>query len=44
MISDPSITVIITEEIPAYFSGQKNIDQVVDILENRVNTVLNERG
>lgn len=44
MISDPSITVIITEEIPAYFSGQKNIDQVVDILENRVNTVLSERG
>lgn len=44
VISDPSITVIISEEIPAYLSGQKSIDQVTDILENRVNTVMNERG
>lgn len=43
LISDPSINIIIAEEIPAYLSGQKKIGDVISIIENRANTVLGER-
>ncbi|MCQ2528889.1 MAG: extracellular solute-binding protein [Saccharofermentans sp.] len=43
LMSDPSINIIITEEIPAYLSGQKKIDDVISVIENRANTVLGER-
>ena len=41
--NDGSINAIIREEMPAYFEGQKTLDQVIPILEDRVQTVLNER-
>ena len=41
---DPSIAIIIKEEMPAYFAGQKSFDDVVGIIENRVKIFLNERG
>ena len=33
---------IIREEAMAYFSGQKELDMVVDIIQNRVKVYLNE--
>jgi len=42
--SDSAINAIIREEMPAYFSGQKSLDQVIEVLEDRVNTVVSERG
>ena len=42
--TDPAVTVIVREEIPAYFAGQKTIEEVIDIVENRVQTFLDERG
>jgi hypothetical protein len=42
--TDPAVTVIVREEMPAYFSGQKTIEEVIDTMENRVQTFLNERG
>lgn len=41
---DPEIMVIVKEEIPAYFAGQKTIDEVISILNDRVTTFMNERG
>ena len=41
---DPEIMVIVKEEIPAYFTGQKTIDEVISILNDRVTTFMNERG
>ena len=42
--SDASISKIISEEMPAYFSGQKDLDEVVEIMQDRVQKVLDERG
>lgn len=42
--SDSDIDKILYEEIQAYFAGQKNLDQVIEIMENRCQTVLDERG
>ena len=42
--TDAAITVIIREEMPAYFSGQKTIDDVISVMEDRVQTFLDERG
>ncbi|MBO4425853.1 MAG: hypothetical protein J5776_02485 [Clostridiales bacterium] len=42
--SDASISKIISEEMPAYFSGQKGLDDVLEILQDRVQKVLDERG
>ncbi|MBO5470794.1 MAG: extracellular solute-binding protein [Lachnospiraceae bacterium] len=33
---------IITEEAKAYFSGQKSLDETVDVIQNRVKTYVNE--
>ena len=41
---DTAISTIVTEEAGAYFSGQKDIDTFIANLENRVQTVLNEKG
>ncbi len=41
---DALVNAIIREEIPAYFEGQKTIDEVISILNDRVQTVINERG
>ena len=41
--TDPAITAIIREEMPAYFSGQKTLDDVISVLEDRVQTFLDER-
>lgn len=41
---DPSIMVIIMEEIPAYFAGQKTIEDVASVIEDRAQTVIDERG
>ncbi|MBO4241666.1 MAG: hypothetical protein J5883_00110, partial [Clostridiales bacterium] len=40
---DPSVRIIVSEEIDAYFAGQKSIDQVADIIQNRASTVLSEK-
>ncbi len=42
--TDPAIAYIVSEEIPAYFEGQKSIDQAIDIIINRTNTYLSERN
>ncbi|MCR4688378.1 MAG: hypothetical protein K5745_02395 [Saccharofermentans sp.] len=41
---DASISVILTEEMPAYFSGQKDLSEVTQIMQDRVQTILDERG
>lgn len=41
---DPAIIIIVNEEMPAYFTGQKSFDDVVNLINNRVTTVLNEQG
>lgn len=41
---DSSIIVIMNEEMPAYFENQKSFDEVVGIVENRVNLMLAEQG
>lgn len=42
--SDGAINAIIREEMPAYFEGQKTLEQIIEVLENRINTLINERG
>lgn len=41
---DPEIMIIIKEEMPAYFSGQKELDDVIVIINDRVTTFINERN
>ena len=41
---DSEVLVIMNEEMPAYFEGQKSLDEVCAIIENRVNLMLSERG
>ena len=41
---DPDIEKILVEEMPAYFSGQKDLSEVVKIAQDRVQKVLGERG
>ena len=40
---DSEVLVIMNEEMPAYFEGQKSLDEVCAIIENRVNLMLAER-
>lgn len=42
--SDPAIVLIVREEIPAYFGDQKSLDEVAEIINNRVNTYISERA
>lgn len=39
---DQSISDIVSEEAEAYFSGDKTVDEVADIIQNRVTTYINE--
>ena len=41
---DAAINLIIIEEMPAYFLGQKDLASVVKILQDRIQKVLDERG
>lgn len=41
---DSAVLVIMNEEMPAYFEGQKSLDEVCAVIENRVNLMLAERG
>ena len=41
---DSAVITIVREEMPAYFSGQKEIDDVISVMEDRVQTFLDERG
>ena len=40
---DSAISIILIEEMPAYFTGQKDLDSVIAIAQDRVQKVLNER-
>ena len=42
--SNPAIVLIVREEIPAYFGSQKSLNEVVEIINNRVNTYVSERS
>ena len=42
--ADADINLILIEEMPAYFSGQKDLDEVIKIAQDRVQKVLDERG
>ncbi|MBO4928316.1 MAG: extracellular solute-binding protein [Clostridiales bacterium] len=41
---DPAVMNVICEELPAYFLDQKSLDAVLEILKNRVTTIVNERA
>lgn len=41
---DSSVLVIMNEEMPAFFEGQKTLEEVCGIIENRVNNMIAERG
>jgi hypothetical protein len=41
---DADISLILIEEMPAYFSGQKDLDAVIAIAQERCQKVINERG
>jgi len=41
---DSDISIILYEEMQAYFCGDKTIDDVISIIEDRAQTVLDERG
>ncbi|MBP5179937.1 MAG: extracellular solute-binding protein [Clostridiales bacterium] len=41
---DPAIKIIIREEIQAYLADQKTLDETISIINDRVNTVVSERG
>lgn len=40
---DSQLEVILNEETPALFAGQKSAEEVADIIQNRVRTYLNEQ-
>ena len=40
---DTAISIIVCEEIPAYFAGQKSLDDVIKIINDRARTYVNER-
>lgn len=41
--ADSEISIILIEEMPAYFLGQKDLDSVIKVAQNRVQKVLDER-
>ena len=41
---DSAISIILIEEMPAYFTGQKDLDSAITIAQDRVQKVLDERG
>ena len=43
MIPDNSVLMIVSEEIPPYFVGQKDIDSVISVINSRTQVVFDER-
>lgn len=41
--NDAAISIILVEEMPSYFTGQKDLDDVIKIAQDRVQKVLDER-
>lgn len=41
--SDPAISIILIEEMPGYFSGQKKLEDVIKVAQDRVQKVIDER-
>ena len=41
---DSAISIILIEEMPTYFTGQKDLDSAITIAQDRVQKVLDERG
>ena len=41
---DSAVSMILIEEMPAYFLDQKDLGKVIKIAENRIQKVLDERG
>jgi len=39
---DPNIQQVLNEELPTFFTGQKTAEEVASLIQNRVNTILNE--
>ena len=39
-----AVSIIVREEIQAYFAGDKTIENVMAIIQNRVDLCMNERG
>ena len=42
--TDSALSIILIEEMPAYFTGQKDLDSVISIAQDRAQKVLDERG
>ena len=40
---DAAIAIILVEEMPSYFTGQKSLDEVIKISQDRVQKILDER-
>jgi multiple sugar transport system substrate-binding protein len=40
--TDPNVMNILSEELPTFFTGQKSAEEVASLIQNRVNTLLNE--
>ena len=43
-MTDASIMIIMREEVQAYFAGDKTLDEVIEIINNRARTYYGERG
>ena len=43
-ITDAAVELIVREEIQPYFAGQKSVEDCMEIIENRVDLYVNERG
>ncbi|MBO4688505.1 MAG: extracellular solute-binding protein [Clostridiales bacterium] len=43
LLSDNAVMMIVSEEIPAYLLGQKDLETVISTINNRTQTVFNER-
>ena len=41
---DPAVKIIVREEIQAYLAGQKSLDEIIGIINDRAHTVVSERG
>ena len=44
MYMDESVTSIVLEEVPAYFNNQKSAEEVSALIQDRVQTLVNERS
>ena len=42
-LSDNSVMMIVSEELPGFFLGQKDLNTVIATINNRTKTVFNER-